>query len=63
MAVTGMAFLYGQVHLINHLIRLESKIKFHVANKIIAADKFEVASCMRHCSRSLRNFPMTPESA
>ena len=37
MAVTGMAFLYGQVHLINHLIRLESKIKFPVANKMIAA--------------------------
>ncbi|KAL8541105.1 hypothetical protein ACS0TY_002399 [Phlomoides rotata] len=30
---------------------------------LMAADKFEVASCMRHCSRSLRNLPMTPESA
>ncbi|KAL0412109.1 UNVERIFIED_CONTAM: BTB/POZ domain-containing protein POB1 [Sesamum latifolium] len=30
---------------------------------LMAADKFEVASCMRHCSRLLRNSPMTPESA
>ncbi|XVF09792.1 hypothetical protein REPUB_Repub07fG0127100 [Reevesia pubescens] len=30
---------------------------------LIAADKFEVASCMRHCSRLLRNLLMTPESA
>ncbi|KAL1546372.1 Boi protein, variant 2 [Salvia divinorum] len=30
---------------------------------LMAADKFEVASCMRHCSRSLRSLPMTPESA
>uniref|UniRef100_A0A0D6R465 BTB domain-containing protein n=1 Tax=Araucaria cunninghamii TaxID=56994 RepID=A0A0D6R465_ARACU len=30
---------------------------------LMAADKFEVASCMRHCSRVLRNLPMTPESA
>ncbi|KAG5626636.1 hypothetical protein H5410_011854 [Solanum commersonii] len=30
---------------------------------LMAADKFEVASCMRHCSRQLRNLPMTPESA
>ncbi|KAL7593065.1 BTB/POZ domain-containing protein POB1 [Lactuca sativa] len=30
---------------------------------LMAADKFEVASCMRYCSRSLRNLPMTPESA
>ncbi|KAL3829714.1 hypothetical protein ACJIZ3_018516 [Penstemon smallii] len=30
---------------------------------LMAADKFEVASCMRHCSRLLRNMPMTPESA
>ncbi|KAI3888873.1 hypothetical protein MKX03_036057 [Papaver bracteatum] len=26
-------------------------------------DKFEVASCMRYCSRLLRNMPMTPDSA
>ncbi|GKA54971.1 TRAF-like, SKP1/BTB/POZ domain, BTB/Kelch-associated protein [Tanacetum coccineum] len=26
---------------------------------LMAADKFEVASCMRYCSRSLRNLPMT----
>ncbi|KAL8208084.1 hypothetical protein R6Q57_007496 [Mikania cordata] len=30
---------------------------------LMAADKFEVASCMRYCSRSLRNLSMTPESA
>lgn len=27
------------------------------------ADKFEVASCMRYCSKSLRKLPMTRESA
>ncbi|KAF8412162.1 hypothetical protein HHK36_000120 [Tetracentron sinense] len=30
---------------------------------LMAADKFEVASCMRYCSRLLRNLPMTPETA
>ncbi|GJV00929.1 BTB/POZ domain-containing protein POB1-like protein [Tanacetum coccineum] len=30
---------------------------------LMAANKFEVASCMRYCSRSLRNLPMTPKSA
>ncbi|KAL5727141.1 Boi protein [Ranunculus cassubicifolius] len=30
---------------------------------LMAADKYEVASCMRHCSRILRNLPMTPDSA
>ncbi|CAH9123689.1 unnamed protein product [Cuscuta epithymum] len=30
---------------------------------LLAADKFEVASCMRYCSRQLRNLPMTPEAA
>ncbi|WCJ26426.1 BTB/POZ domain-containing protein POB1 [Euphorbia peplus] len=30
---------------------------------LMAADKFEVASCMRYCSRMLRNVPMTCESA
>ncbi|XP_077227296.1 BTB/POZ domain-containing protein POB1-like isoform X2 [Tasmannia lanceolata] len=30
---------------------------------LMAADKFEVASCMRYCSKLLRNLPMTPESA
>ncbi|CAL5194979.1 unnamed protein product [Lathyrus oleraceus] len=29
----------------------------------MAADKFEVASCMRYCSRVLLNIPMTVESA
>ncbi|KAK9121644.1 hypothetical protein Syun_019261 [Stephania yunnanensis] len=30
---------------------------------LMAADKFEVASCMRYCSCLLRKMPMTPESA
>ncbi|KAK8658055.1 hypothetical protein V6N13_036270 [Hibiscus sabdariffa] len=30
---------------------------------LMAADKFEVSSCMRYCSRLLRNLPMTCESA
>ncbi|CAA2961425.1 BTB POZ domain-containing POB1-like isoform X1 [Olea europaea subsp. europaea] len=30
---------------------------------LMAADKYEVDSCMRHCSRLLRNLPMTTESA
>lgn len=30
---------------------------------LMAADKFEVASCMRYCSKLLRDLPMTPESA
>ncbi|KAF3657628.1 BTB/POZ domain-containing protein [Capsicum annuum] len=30
---------------------------------LMAAYKFEVASCMRYCSRLLCNLPMTPESA
>ncbi|KAK4743497.1 hypothetical protein SAY87_001498 [Trapa incisa] len=30
---------------------------------LMAADKFEVASCMGYCSRMLRSIPMTPESA
>ncbi|CAL1375185.1 unnamed protein product [Linum trigynum] len=30
---------------------------------LMAADKFEVSSCMRYCSRLLRNLPMTSESA
>eukprot|EP00262_Sarcandra_glabra_P002690 TRINITY_DN13097_c0_g2_i1.p1 TRINITY_DN13097_c0_g2~~TRINITY_DN13097_c0_g2_i1.p1 ORF type:complete len:566 (+),score=69.87 TRINITY_DN13097_c0_g2_i1:98-1795(+) len=34
-----------------------------VLDVLMAADKFEVASCMRYCSRLLRNMDMTPESA
>ncbi|GMH17285.1 hypothetical protein Nepgr_019126 [Nepenthes gracilis] len=34
-----------------------------ILDVLMAADKFEVASCMRHCSRLLRSMPMTPESA
>ncbi|XP_070011588.1 BTB/POZ domain-containing protein POB1-like isoform X2 [Nicotiana sylvestris] len=34
-----------------------------VLDVLMAADKFEVASCMRYCSRVLRNLRMTCESA
>ncbi|GMI77399.1 light-response BTB 2, POZ/BTB containin G-protein 1 [Hibiscus trionum] len=34
-----------------------------VLDVLMAADKFEVASCMRYCNRLLRNLPMTCESA
>ncbi|XP_057521642.1 BTB/POZ domain-containing protein POB1-like isoform X2 [Amaranthus tricolor] len=30
---------------------------------LMAADKFEVASCMRYCCQMLQNFPMTSDSA
>ncbi|KAL8556665.1 hypothetical protein ACS0TY_004202 [Phlomoides rotata] len=30
---------------------------------LVRADKFEVASCLRDCTRSLQNLPMTYESA
>ncbi|KAF5180171.1 BTB/POZ domain-containing protein POB1 [Thalictrum thalictroides] len=30
---------------------------------LMAADKFEVASCMRYCIRMLQKLPMTPEAA
>ncbi|KAK4266936.1 hypothetical protein QN277_023793 [Acacia crassicarpa] len=32
-------------------------------NVLLAADKFEVASCMRYCTRLLRNMHMTPDAA
>ncbi|KAI7987300.1 BTB/POZ domain-containing protein POB1 [Camellia lanceoleosa] len=35
----------------------------HVTLRIHASDKFEVASCMRYCSRLLQNLPKTCESA
>ncbi|KAJ6850993.1 BTB/POZ domain-containing protein-like isoform X1 [Iris pallida] len=35
----------------------------HVLDVLMAADKFEVASCMRYCSQLLRSQLMTPESA
>ncbi|XP_021757599.1 BTB/POZ domain-containing protein POB1-like [Chenopodium quinoa] len=34
-----------------------------ILDVLMAADKFEVASCMRYCSRMLRNFPMTSDVA
>ena len=30
---------------------------------LMAADKFEVVSCMKHCVQRLIDLPMTPESA
>ncbi|KAK9051399.1 hypothetical protein SSX86_028026 [Deinandra increscens subsp. villosa] len=33
-----------------------------VLDVLLAANKFDVASCMRHCSRLLTNLPMKPES-
>ncbi|CAJ1961228.1 unnamed protein product [Sphenostylis stenocarpa] len=34
-----------------------------IMDVLMAADKFEVASCMKFCSRLLQIIPMTPESA
>ncbi|KAK9145290.1 hypothetical protein Sjap_005193 [Stephania japonica] len=34
-----------------------------ILDVLMAADKFEVASCMRYCSCLLRKMPMTPDSA
>lgn len=42
---------------------LKSNTPTALLDVLMAADKFEVASCMRHCSHLLRNFPMTSESA
>ncbi|KAD4982813.1 hypothetical protein E3N88_19484 [Mikania micrantha] len=33
-----------------------------VLDVLITANKYDVASCMEHCSRSLKNLSMTPES-
>ncbi|WOK91394.1 hypothetical protein Cni_G00085 [Canna indica] len=34
-----------------------------ILDVLMAADKFEVASCMRHCSKLLRSLPMSKETA
>lgn len=34
-----------------------------ILDVLMAADKYEVSSCMRYCSRQLRTLPMTPDSA
>ncbi|XP_056686808.1 BTB/POZ domain-containing protein POB1-like isoform X2 [Spinacia oleracea] len=34
-----------------------------ILDVLMAADKFEVASCMRYCSQMLRNFPMSSDVA
>ncbi|KAJ4866352.1 BTB/POZ domain protein [Raphanus sativus] len=38
-------------------------LRISAQDVLMAADKFEVASCMRYCSRLLCNMPMTPDSA
>lgn len=43
--------------------RVQANTTSTVLDVLMAADKYEVATCMRHCSRLLRNLPMTPESA
>ncbi|KAI4302924.1 hypothetical protein MLD38_038614 [Melastoma candidum] len=48
-------FMYGRT--------LSASTPAALLDVLMAADKFEVASCMRHCSKLLRNLPMTCESA
>lgn len=43
--------------------KVQASSALELLDVLMAADKFEVASCMRHCSRLLRNLPMTPDSA
>ncbi|KAG1335146.1 BTB/POZ domain-containing protein POB1 [Cocos nucifera] len=43
--------------------KLSTTSPTHLLDVLMAADKFEVASCMRHCSQVLRSLPMTTESA
>lgn len=43
--------------------RVQANTPSTVLDVLMAADKYEVATCMRHCSRLLRNLPMTSESA
>ncbi|XP_074264949.1 BTB/POZ domain-containing protein POB1-like [Silene latifolia] len=42
---------------------LQTNTPTGVLDVLMAADKFEVASCMRYCSHMLRKFTMTSESA
>lgn len=42
---------------------LKSNTPTSLLDVLMASDKFEVASCVRYCSRLLLNFPMTSESA
>jgi hypothetical protein len=43
--------------------KLNTTSPTHILDVLMAADKFEVASCMRYCSQMLRSLPMTTESA
>ncbi|KAL3498948.1 hypothetical protein ACH5RR_041680 [Cinchona calisaya] len=42
---------------------LSTSMPSAILDVLMAADKYEVASCMRYCSRLLRTLPMTCESA
>ncbi|MCO5567656.1 hypothetical protein L7F22_021350 [Adiantum nelumboides] len=43
--------------------RLQANSALSLLDVLMVADKYEVASCMRQCSKLLRNLPMTPDSA
>ncbi|KAJ4808371.1 BTB/POZ/Kelch-associated protein [Rhynchospora pubera] len=43
--------------------KLNTTSPTHLLDVLMAADKFEVASCMRYCSQMLRSLPMTTDSA
>ncbi|XP_024380930.1 BTB/POZ domain-containing protein At2g46260 isoform X2 [Physcomitrium patens] len=43
--------------------RVQANTPSTVLEVLMAADKYEVATCMRYCSRLLKNMPMTSESA
>eukprot|EP00250_Pteridium_aquilinum_P001313 c11523_g1_i1 orf=214-1836(+) len=43
--------------------RLQASSALSLLDVLMVADKYEVASCMRQCSKLLRNLPMTPDSA
>ncbi|XP_024389286.1 BTB/POZ domain-containing protein POB1 isoform X3 [Physcomitrium patens] len=43
--------------------RVQANTPATVLDVLMAADKYEVATCMRYCSRLLKNMPMTSESA
>ncbi|CAH9117102.1 unnamed protein product [Cuscuta europaea] len=50
-----LKFMYGNM--------LSTTTPTALLDVLMAADKFEVASCMRYCSRLLRDLPMTCETA
>ena len=56
------AALMDMLHFI-YTGRLQATSALGLLDVLMVADKYEVASCMRHCSKLLRNLPMTPDSA